>query len=275
MGNSQRKDADSTASPAVKNPDWMSSIPDGKYISELSIPGTHDSLSLYGGPFIQCQSWKLCSQYEAGIRFVDVRCRHFHNSLPIHHGVKYQYYFFDNVLDDTFHFLQQHPKETILMRVKEEYKAANNTEKFYETVFCYIKEVGPTQFWLHHRIPTLGQVRGKIIILQDYSGPTMGIPYESFCIADKYYLPTLFDMAQKWNSVEENLNSAQYGVCNKIYLTFCTGASWGAYPNAVADRINYRLYNYLESKGKKKIRWGIIALDFPGAELVQLIIYSN
>ncbi|XP_030066329.1 uncharacterized protein LOC115474806 [Microcaecilia unicolor] len=275
MGNDQRKDADCTPNPEVKNPDWMSSIPDGRYISDLSIPGTHDSLSLYGGNLIQCQSWSLYSQYEAGIRFVDVRCRHFGDSLPIHHDLKYQHCFFNNVLDDTFNFLHQHPKETILMRVKKEYDPAENKESFCDTVSRYIKDAGSSQFWLSNYIPTLGQVRGKIIILQDYSGPFMGIPYHSLCIADKYNIPTLFDVGWKWCNVEQNLNSARHGNCRQMYLTFCSGSGGGAYPNAVADRMNYRLYNFLESKGKTKIRWGTIALDFPGAQLVQLIIHSN
>ncbi|XP_030065460.1 uncharacterized protein LOC115474224 [Microcaecilia unicolor] len=274
MGSAQRKEFDNTNIPKIRNPDWMSSIPDGRYISDLSIPGTHNTLSLYGYNLFQCHSWCLYTQYEAGIRFVDLRCRHFHNSLPIHHDLQFQHYHFKNVLKDTINFLYHHPRETIIMHVKEEYKAANNTESFSDTVAHYIQEVESSWFWKSTAIPTMSQARGKIIILQNFGGPQMGIPYNTFCIADAYHVPTLFAIGWKWSTIEENLNSARYGDCMQMYLTFCSGSSLGAYPNAVADRINYRLYNYLESKAEK-VRWGIIALDFPGAELVQLIIKSN
>jgi hypothetical protein len=53
--------------------DWMREIKGTTMISELSLPGTHDSLSLYGGDAVENQVWTITKQLEAGIRFFDLR----------------------------------------------------------------------------------------------------------------------------------------------------------------------------------------------------------
>ena len=62
--------------PFVKN--WMSHIPNDKLISEISIPGTHDSAARFEdgiGSFIRCQDLTLTEQLNRGIRFFDIRQR--------------------------------------------------------------------------------------------------------------------------------------------------------------------------------------------------------
>src|SRR5262245_27175119 len=56
---------------------WMKKLADSKKLSELTIPGTHDTCALHGGDIPKCQAWSLKDQLEAGIRFIDIRCRHF------------------------------------------------------------------------------------------------------------------------------------------------------------------------------------------------------
>jgi hypothetical protein len=36
-------------------------VDEGALISDLRIPGTHESCALYGGSSVQCQSWSLTS----------------------------------------------------------------------------------------------------------------------------------------------------------------------------------------------------------------------
>ena len=54
---------------------WMKRLPDNKKLSELSIPGTHDTCARFGGDFAQCQSLALRDQFSIGLRFLDIRCR--------------------------------------------------------------------------------------------------------------------------------------------------------------------------------------------------------
>ncbi|XP_064425550.1 1-phosphatidylinositol phosphodiesterase-like [Latimeria chalumnae] len=165
----------------------MSSVPDKTSLAALSVPGAHNAMSFYGGSLAQCQSWALYKQYEAGVRFVNVRCRHFQNNLPIHHGVVFQKAYFSEVLHETVRFLQAYPSETV-MRVKEGYKPAQNTQRFDITVAQDLREVGASWFWQWPNLPTLGEVRGKIVVLQNFDGPTMGIPYSSLDISDEYQI---------------------------------------------------------------------------------------
>ncbi len=61
---------------------WREKIDPQTALTSLTIPGTHDS-GANGGPLIECQSWSIREQLDAGIRFLDVRCRHIQNTFAI------------------------------------------------------------------------------------------------------------------------------------------------------------------------------------------------
>ena len=48
----------------------MAFIDDEESIAHLSIPGTHDTMALYGGDIAECQDWSLPKQLNEGIRYV-------------------------------------------------------------------------------------------------------------------------------------------------------------------------------------------------------------
>ena len=77
--------------------------------------------------------YAIRSYYEIGVRYLDIRCRHFHNTFEIHHGSIYQKINFDQVLEQCFTFLNNHPSETIIMSVKEEYNPEGNSRSFEAT----------------------------------------------------------------------------------------------------------------------------------------------
>ncbi|XP_030066417.1 uncharacterized protein LOC115474862 [Microcaecilia unicolor] len=274
MGNIQRKEYDATENPAIKNPDWMSKIPDEKSLCDLSIPGTSKSTWYEGLCIKQCQSWDLISQYEAGIRFVDISLQYCHKNQPSFTDMTRRNLFIP-VWNITINFLRNHSKEVILIRLYEECSDFDKTKEFAQLMMRFIQNAGWSWFWKSPAIPTLGQVRGKIIILQDFDGPVIGIPYKNLIVADNQYIPTVFDIGHKWTTVIKNLAEAQNSKGDKMYLTFTSGRSSGAYPYTVAREINYKLYNFLEHLENKKNRWGIIAMDFPGSYLIQAIIQSN
>ena len=115
---------------------WMSRVPDERPLSQLSIPGTHDTCALRNGAsfgFAKCQSWSLEDQLEAGIRFIDIRCRHVGDRFHIYHGIVDQKMTFAKVQEVCRTFLKGHPTECIVMSVKEEHKPANNSQSFEKT----------------------------------------------------------------------------------------------------------------------------------------------
>src|SRR5262249_28574733 len=58
--------------PETLHNDWMKWVPDDTNLTEMSLPGTHDTMSLYGGGIPETQSMKLRSQLNAGIRVIDI-----------------------------------------------------------------------------------------------------------------------------------------------------------------------------------------------------------
>jgi len=88
-----------TAGAAGNN--WMSSLNGSLSLSQFSIPGTHDSMALYEpvSGTAKCQNLSLGDQLNAGVRFIDIRCRHINNAFAIHHGSIYENANFDDVLN--------------------------------------------------------------------------------------------------------------------------------------------------------------------------------
>ncbi|XP_075061111.1 1-phosphatidylinositol phosphodiesterase-like [Mixophyes fleayi] len=271
---------DRTDAPSVTWPDWMSFLPDYIPLSSLAMPGTHDTMAFYGGPLAECQIWNLENQYRAGVRFLDIRCRHYQDQLPIFHGVSYQRTYFLQVLQDTVKFLTEYPSETILMRLKEEYEPYQNTRSFYKSVAEVLSQVGEHWFLRTNSLPTLGQARGKVVILQDFSskgeGEAFGPPYPGpMSISDAYQVS---DDAVKLAEVERHLTVAQNGDPDRAYLTYCSGVHWILYtPEGLARKINPRVLEYLNIKTSvaRRRSVGIVIMDFPGAELVRKIILDN
>ncbi|HZR40064.1 MAG TPA: phosphatidylinositol-specific phospholipase C domain-containing protein, partial [Ktedonobacteraceae bacterium] len=155
--------------PNWASPNWMSKLRGNTLLSQFTIPGTHDSCARKPVPYAQCQTLSLTDQLNKGIRFLDIRCRHIDNSFAIHHGEVFQDMMFGNdVRDVCISFLQAHPGECIVMSVKEEYKATNNTQSFQATFNSYLQ--GKQQYWyLGDQIPSLDAVRGKIVLIRRFS----------------------------------------------------------------------------------------------------------
>src|SRR5437764_13048815 len=70
---------------------WMSSLNSSLYLSQFSISGTHESMALYESVSgtATCQSLSLADQLNAGVRFIDIRCRNLDNGFVIQHGSVY------------------------------------------------------------------------------------------------------------------------------------------------------------------------------------------
>jgi hypothetical protein len=182
-------------------PDWMAGIPDDRRISRMSIPGTHDTKSMHGDDNVMCQSLDLVTQLESGIRALDIRLQRKNDLLEVRHGPEYLQANFNNVLDEVVDFLEANASETVLIRIKENTMVdwfcwweggglsgpgnicpINTDRTFIEMVDWYLHEwsyygqnpdpIGPYWNWVWQPTsanPTLGEVRGKIVILDDFS----------------------------------------------------------------------------------------------------------
>ncbi|MED3540438.1 phosphatidylinositol-specific phospholipase C domain-containing protein [Bacillus toyonensis] len=254
------------------NRHWMGRIPDSRRISELSIPGTHGSMALHGGvagtigDIAINQTMNLETQLNSGIRYIDIRCRHYHNNFAIHHGQIYQHAFFGSgVLEPVISFLRRNPSETILMRIQEEYNPRGNTRTFAETFESFWT---PNQryFWTPTGTnPTLGEVRGRIILLQQFPSNRgwFGINWGSLAIQDQFEVPGLNGIYSKWVAVKNHFVNAMNNR-NRIHLNHLSGTGGFGAPRPWFLASGYRSRNnnsLLDVASSRPVLSGW--LDFP------------
>ncbi|XP_013223528.2 1-phosphatidylinositol phosphodiesterase isoform X1 [Columba livia] len=262
---------DCTPQPTACFPDWMAGLPDALPLSCLSVPGTHDSLSLFGGRRLRCQSWGLEAQLAAGIRFLDVRCKLVRGELQVYHLCTFQRASLRGVLRRTLRFLHAHPGEAVLMRIKEELPIFSRPGFAAQLRRCLLEE-GQGHVWCQEEVPTLGQVRGKIVVLEALAQEVLGIPYEQLSISDAW---NVLSLERKWARAQRHLERVASGNTTTMHLTFCSGNGLFTCPEEVARFVNPRCYQHLQHWRGQPVCWGVVIMDFPGAGLVQLIVESN
>ncbi|MEK4257107.1 phosphatidylinositol-specific phospholipase C domain-containing protein [Enterococcus sp. FSL W8-0510] len=110
------------------NRNWMSQLKDDVRLSELSIPGTHNSATAtYRGglsDYVRTQSIDIRKQLDNEIRFLDIRA--IDGVFTMHHDRYYLNQNFGDVLNKTVAFLRDNPEEVVYMRLKQEYSSEND-----------------------------------------------------------------------------------------------------------------------------------------------------
>ncbi|MEV6319492.1 hypothetical protein [Streptomyces sp. NPDC051776] len=295
---------------SVANPDWMSSLPDDTGLGRMSIPGTHDTLAIQGDP----QEWyrtqeehgfggaTLTAQLDAGIRAIDIRVRAMRSGFSgpatyfdIHHSDAFQAHF-SEALDKAKGFLENHPGETVLMKLKAECdntKLAGpgncndypKTTTAYETAAIFQKYIAdyPGLFWGPSvagtgtaSTPTLGDVRGKIVLTEFRDHEGYGLT--GFNTGDIPW--NLCDLDQRWNLIKTRLDQLRFDERNTVQTTGLSASCFitDTYVDVANGKggkkgMNKRLLEDLPSNATRQIN--VIEMDFPGGELISRIIRLN
>ncbi|KAI0781392.1 PLC-like phosphodiesterase [Trametes elegans] len=137
-------------------------------------------MAFYGWPISQCQSSStpLVDQLHGGIRVLDVRLAVVDGRLIAYHGIFPQRTPFQAILATVHAFLTAPPtaRETVVMSIKQEDFATTPLPLFSQLVHAEMSD-GPGglgMWFLQNRIPTLGEVRGKVILLSRFGGDGSG-----------------------------------------------------------------------------------------------------
>ncbi len=269
---------------SATNPDWMRALPDATSLAALSVPGTHETLSIRGGSLTQTQesfgdgAQTLTAQLRAGIRMIDIRARvNSGNTFTIHHGATYQNANFDDVLSKLAAFLGEHPGETVVLRLKQECTGelgsctdAAGQRPFADIFDAYVSG-RPSLFWSPSvtratgaPTPSLGSIRGKVV-LAVLNGPRGGVldryglaqfagwhDGSSEWVQDDYNVPNVGAIATKRDQVRRFLDATSAGDRSKVYVNFASGSSIFAQPQQVAggafgvQGVNPFLLTYLD-----------------------------
>jgi 1-phosphatidylinositol phosphodiesterase len=284
--------------------DWMADLPDAANLTGLSIPGTHDTMT-YEMPdqTLQCQNWNLTTQLHAGLRYFDIRGRVRDDRIAIYHADGDTGFVLTDVLTTLFDFLDAHPSETVIMRLEEEGKPVGDNDSLsFEDVFNYYRRDCPEtsagadrHLFLYDRtspIPTLGALRGKIFLLQNFKA-TSGGPYglewggKQMALEDLWIIPDVYHLAEKWTAIRDALERAALAAADDndfLYLAHLS-ASVGVIPiEAAAGPLNRTVVGMNDMTGQwltdfrdddEVVRTGVVIIDFPGNRLIDIIIRWN
>ena len=332
----------SDVEPADTNKYWMSNLPDDRPFSALSLPGTHGSIAREGPAIVRHwvlnQLLSLEGQMNSGIRAFDIRlrCTGDGNFLVGYHSDYYQYITFDDILNQMASWLQltHHEREALFVRIKNEGDTDNCAGgKTFSQVFKTYYDKRPTLFWSRPKgepsppaadfDPKLGDVRGKIVVLQDFGdreNPVFGLNYERMNRLDDWNQDTIFSIYdKKWLPIKERLvfMRALGRSSSRVHVTFLSASGttqpwqwasgkatkgtdanqlwygWGPrtevedFPHENCSSRKAKLckiwyfgtneltFQWLRNAKPESTYTGIVYADFPGPDLITVIIQAN
>ncbi|MDR3689742.1 MAG: hypothetical protein P4L46_10220 [Fimbriimonas sp.] len=256
---------------------WMSKLRDDLPISLVSIPATHDAGTALGVTgWTRCQVLTIAGQLLLGIRGFDIRLRLVHGRLAVFHNEESQKIDFESVMSALTRFLTAHPREFIVMRIREESRQIGSegsflqafqgvmTSKRYHNVFY--RSTSRTS------IPFTKDVRGKIVILDNYGKLPFAIEYPNptMSVQDDY---DTSDMNKKVAEIETKFHDAETAPDGKVWHVNYTSSSTVTVDQlANAKAVNVKVEQYLQGR---RGHLGLVFMNFPGARVIREIIESN
>ena len=293
--------------PALERPDtapvagsesWMKALDDSLPISRVVLPGAHDAgtQNVQLAFICKCQTLSVKEQLEAGFRYLDIRLGVGEPEYKLMHGFVdclsgpfpwSDPLRFSSVIGDCKAFLAEHPTEFIVMAVKYEHVTVPVSEFSIEP---YV-EAERDLFLMTDSIPTVGEARGKIVLLRRWGAPVYsdGLPGAPFMWAQQdsgdfgtayahedngaYTLHVedrfTFPADEKWSAFKTACSEAVCGPqdISLIFLSTKGTAKYG-HPYKYAKPLNARL---MEADGLT----GWIVVDFCTPQLAEKIYSAN
>lgn len=295
----------------VRAVNWMENIPDETKLSSMSIPGTHDSCTQNVDMryIFQCQDASIATQLKYGYRYLDMRLvlekRSGQETLVLKHNIARckvsdspfsRTLTLADVLKDVYAFLDEHPSETVILCMKAENSkddVADVQSVLYEAI-----SREPDRWYLKNEIPTLGEVRGKIVlatrfddklavgsercglyfgwadqgdrtVLSDPTANSVINGRETLCVQDRYN----YDTDDKIDAIHTCLDNSQAAE-DTFFLNFTSTSGSGkvGHPKEYAKRINLDLYDYDWQAGTA---YGVVIVDFAPKKIAEKIYQTN
>lgn len=283
---------------------WMEGLPDKLTLDRLSMPGTHDSCAMYGGvlaPIVQTQTMSLSHQFEAGVRWFDIRIGlNDSGVLEAHHGSIELRQTFPDILASLVGSVEAQPSEALFISIKDE--SGHDPAAFTAAVEANLARYRGRLEWTDVRrdveLPVLGDLRGKLgIVARSDLGDRTGLDFRvwpssnqhaaSFTpdnahfevvVEDDWNLSTLFQLDDKWTAIQAALSAVPFAP-GKWHITFTSASSssglvWpivaaeGVWPDH-AIGLNNRLVSWLQA-GRTEESVGTVVVDFPGYPQLRL-----
>lgn len=295
----------------VRAVNWMENIPDETKLSSMSIPGTHDSCTQNVDMryIFQCQDASIATQLKYGYRYLDMRLvlekRSGQETLVLKHNIARckvsdspfsRTLTLADVLKDVYTFLYEHPSETVILCMKAE-NSKDDVAAVQKALYAMIDQA-PERWYLKNVIPTMGEVRGKIVLATRFddklqvgsdrcglyfgwtdqgdrtvlTNPTAESAInsrETLCVQDRYN----YDVGDKITAIRTCLDSSR-AADDTFFLNFTSTSGSGAvgHPKEYAKDINLDLYAYEWEAGKA---YGVVIVDFGPKKIAEKIYGTN
>lgn len=172
----------------VQADDWMSRLPDRLFVSQVSIPGSHDSATGNGvslAAFSQCQDIDVASQWSAGVRAFDFRPIVKDDHLNINHGIAETKLRFDEALCLLRDSLIAHPTEFAVVHVLYASGYENDKDTYVNMLRELLERDDLKDYFVEFRRDLrVSDLRGKMLILsrdQYASKPITGGFFQNWC----------------------------------------------------------------------------------------------
>lgn len=289
---------------------WMKNIGDNLKISEINLPGTHNSCTkkVQFGILSKCHNLTITEQLNIGVRFLDVRVEVFHNKLKTVHSITDCYnphafgqkLLLDNVIDDCKSFLELNPDETIIVCIKRD-DGVSSSETFDVLFESYIKN--DPVWYKENRIPLLGEVRGRLVLAnrcgydsqnEKYNDSNTGINLSdwpdlprnsettlSSVSLNRYdgkeremlFLQDMYKLppSEKWQRAVLPLLQAP-PQNEGLLLNFFSAAALPATPRKYTHLIHKNFENF---GLKASVKYGWLIFDFPTKSICKKVIDTN
>lgn len=288
---------------------WMERISDDRNLLSLDIPGAHDCAA----NFIQmprlsrCQNTDIYGLLSLGIRALDIRVDLSDNKLVLVHAIHKIFVSgekgsrrleMSDVIKQIKRFLNENPTETVVFQFK------NDSEKKMEDCFdvFWNSHISKEKnlWYTENRIPQIGEIRGKIVLLRrcemyknnkPYNSKNAGVDFslwddqkavvpeaeelptnsdngDIFIIQDRYnYAPK-----QRWSKCLKPFLDERKPFDKKYIICYTSTAGGLGGPKKNSDYINPK---FLEYSLNKDNYYGILYFDFPSKEITKKVIENN
>ncbi|KAJ7201217.1 PLC-like phosphodiesterase [Mycena rebaudengoi] len=290
---------------------WMAHLSGSLLLSQLSIPGTHDSASVTTFPFTATQELSIIDQLDMGIRFLDLRCGLVNNTLQMFHSSISLGTSLQQMLAQIYAFLTATSTEGVVVSIKQDNSPINSNISFDAALVQLIQQ--QSQFWnTSTTMPQLQDIRGKIQLVRRYSGSvgidatnwpdnspgfTTPLPNGALVVEDRYDFDFILGfqnvVTMKTNFVLNALMAAQTDpVTTNWHISFSSASNTpfnqpkdlavgggSLAPIGYVVGINQRVLGYLISLGAPGPRIGTLLMDFidtpNGGWLIEAMVALN
>ena len=284
---------------------WMVSLDDYAYLSQVSIPGTHDSCTgegwsgamgtIFGPSMGLTQELTISQQLECGIRAFDLRPCVSGSELVINHGILQTKAKFATVIAQLCRFVADNPTEFVVVVMRHEDDGDNGNTNWGQLVSQCLQD-GTIRPWLadYRRDLTVGDLRGRVLVLSrdsygdnpvgaylngwghaaDYiSGTIQGNGASGIYYVQDYY-EVLTNMDNKLRGIKKLLDYSTRNTSTRgnRHLTLCINHTSGYTKSASTDgnrdnaaQCNRAVIDYLTEEANAGPT-GIIVIDFAGTD---------